>query len=47
MPNMNDYYAFKSTSRGNDNGGGGCSSNGFIWLIIILAIITFIGKVFG
>ena len=47
MPDLNDYYAFKSTSGGSDNGGGGCSGNGFIWLIIILGIITFVGKVFG
>ena len=47
MPNMNDFYAFKSTSGGSDNGGGGCFGNVLVWLIIIFAIITFIGKMFG
>ena len=47
MPNMNDFYAFKSTSGGGDNGGGGCFGNVLVWLIIIFAIITFIGKMCG
>lgn len=46
MPDMSDFYAFKSTSS-NDSGGGGCSGNIFIWIIVIYTVLTFIGKVFG
>lgn len=44
MPDMNDFHAFKSTSGNNTGGGGGCSGNILIWIIIICAILTFIGK---
>ncbi len=43
MPDMNDFHAFKSTS-GNDSGGGGCSGNIFVWILVIYAILTIIGK---
>ena len=44
MPNMNDFYAFKSTSGGSDNDGGGCFGSVFVWIIVILGVISFIGK---
>ena len=39
MPNLDDFYAFKSTS-----GGAGCSSGILIWLIIIAIIISIVTK---
>lgn len=54
MPNLNDFYAFKMTTSGdrpsvgsnNSNGdsGIGCSS-AFVILMIIIAVLWFIGKV--
>ena len=46
MPDLNDFHAFKSTSSG-DSGGGGCSGNILIWILVIYAILTFIGKLSG
>lgn len=44
MPDLNDFYAYKKTSGGSDNGGGGCFGSVFIWVIVILGFISFIGK---
>ena len=56
MPDLNDFYAFKmTTSSGNqvgssnnqnsgNNGGIGCSG-AFVILMIIIAVLWFIGKV--
>ena len=42
MPDLNDFYAFKSTSS--DGGGGGSI---FPWLLGVLALLWLIGKIFG
>ena len=44
MPDMNDFYAFKSTSGSGNSSGGGCSSTVIIWIVIIYTIISIIGK---
>lgn len=45
MPDLNDFYAFKSTS-GDDSGNSlGCGGNVFIWLLVIAGIIWLIGKI--
>lgn len=43
MPDLNDFYAFKSTSGGN-NGGCGCSGGAWIWVIVVFVVLYFIGK---
>lgn len=43
MPNMDDFYAFKSTSDG-DGGSAGCSSGILIWLIVIYIVISIIAE---
>ena len=40
MPDLDDFYAFKSTS----GGGGGCSGSFFTWILVILGILWAIGK---
>ena len=45
MPDIDDFYAFKSTSGGGGSGGGepGC----FTLIFIGLGILWLIGKLFG
>ena len=43
MPNLGDFYAFKSTS----SGGGGCLGPGVTWVLAIVAILWIIDKLFG
>lgn len=45
MPDLDDFYAFKSTTGG--SGGGGCSGSIFIWILVIIGIIELIGKIFS
>ena len=54
MPNLNDFYAFKMTTSGDSPSGGSNNSNGdsgigcssaFVILMIIIAVLWFIGKV--
>lgn len=47
MPNLDDFYAFKSTSSGRGNGGGGCLGPWVTWVLAIVAILWIIGKLFG
>ena len=44
MPDMNDFHAFKSTSRGSDNGGGNSGGGGFGcgWVVIVIVIVLLI-----
>jgi hypothetical protein len=47
MPDLNDFYAFKSSSGGSNDGGGcgiGCLSPTVIIIAIILFVIYLIGK---
>ena len=44
MPDMNDYYAFKSTNGG--SGGVGCSGGCLTWILAGFAILWIIGKLF-
>ena len=47
MPDLNDFYAFKSSSGGSNDGGGcglGCLSPTAIIIAIILFVIYLIGK---
>jgi len=58
MPDLNDFYAFKSTSsgsgssgRGNNNSNGsggneGCASV-MLWVAAILSLLWIIGTLFG
>lgn len=39
MPDLNDYYAYKRTSGGSDNGGGGFGCG---WIIIVMVAIMLI-----
>ena len=45
MPDLGDFYAFKSTSGGSSggSGGGGC----FSWIIGAILVLYIIGKLFG
>jgi hypothetical protein len=54
MPDLNDFYAFKMTTSGdrpsvgsnNSNGDSGIGCSGaFVILMIIIAVLWFIGKV--
>ena len=48
MPNLDDFYAFKSTSSGGGNSGGvGCFGSGRTWFLSIAAILWIIGKLFS
>ena len=58
MPDLNDFYAFKSTSsgsgssgRGNDNSNGSGGNEGcagvMLWVTAILSILWIIGTLFG
>ncbi len=44
---LDDYHAFKSTTGGSGGGGGGCGSGCFTWVLVGLAILWVIGKLFG
>ena len=44
---MNDYHAFNSTTGGSSGSGPGCSGSVLTWVIVIVAIISFIGECFG
>ena len=44
MPNLDDFYAFKSTSGGNGSGGSG---NIFVGIIGIIIVLSLIGELFG
>ena len=44
MPDLDDFYAFKTTS-GNDKDSLGCGGNLFIWLLVIVGIIWLIGQI--
>lgn len=46
MPDLNDFYAFKSTSGGGSGGGGG-GSGCFTWILFGIAILWVIGKLAG
>ena len=45
MPNMDDFYAFKSTS-GENRGASGCLSPTVAAILLIIAVIYFIVKLF-
>ena len=47
MPNLDDFYAFKSTSSGSGYGGSGYLGPGVTWVLAIVAILWIIGKLFG
>lgn len=47
MPDLNDFHAFKSTSGGSRDGGGGLSGGCLPWLMGILAILVIIGTLTG
>ena len=48
MPNLDDFYAFKSTSSGHGNGSsGGGSGFGCMTVLIVLSILGWILKLFG
>ena len=48
MPNLDDFYAFKSTSAGHGAGGSGRGSGfGCMTVIVVLAILGWILKLFG
>ena len=47
MPDLNDFYAFKSTTNGNSNGGSmGCFNFTIIVIIAIMFVLYLIGKIF-
>lgn len=47
MPDLNDFHAFQSTSGGSNSGSGiGCSGGCFTWILVILALLWIIGKLF-
>ncbi|MGN1121733.1 MAG: hypothetical protein ACI4RV_05145 [Eubacteriales bacterium] len=45
MPNMDDFYAFKSTSGGDD--GAGCLSPAAVAFFLIIAFIYLMVKIFN
>lgn len=45
MPNMDDFYAFKSTS-GENGGASGCLSPTVAAILLIIAVIYYIVKLF-
>ena len=45
MPDMDNFHAFKSTSRG--SGGSGCSGGFFTWILVIVVVLWVIGKLSG
>lgn len=53
MPDWDDYHAFINTSSddtgsGASNvGGAGCSGTVITWIVVILAVLWFIGELFG
>ena len=58
MPNLDDFYDFKMTTTGGGHSGGGNSQNSsengnigcsgaFVILMVIIAVLWFIGKVSG
>lgn len=45
MPDLNDFHAFKSTSGGSLGGsGGGSGLSKWIVVLIIVALLTFLGQ---
>ncbi|MGM9591603.1 MAG: hypothetical protein ACI3VK_02665 [Oscillospiraceae bacterium] len=45
MPDINDYYVFKSTSGGSGGGGGGGSGGGGSgcgWIVIVIVVLMLI-----
>lgn len=46
MPDMNDFHAFQSTSGGS-NGGAGCSGGCLTWILVGVAILWIVGKLFA
>lgn len=48
MPDLDDFYAFKSTSEGNHGGStGGCLGSVFKWVLIVLVFLWVISKLSG
>ncbi len=45
MPNMGDYYAYRSTSGGDVGGNFGCSST--FWILVALSILWEIIEALG
>ncbi len=46
MPDLNDYHAFKSTSGGENSGGGG-DGLGCGWVVIVIGVIMLIFFIFS
>lgn len=47
MPDMNDFHAFQNTSGGNNGiGGTGCSGGCLTWILVGLAFLWIVGKLF-
>jgi len=42
MPDLNDFYAFKSTSDGDGGGGGGMGCGVVVIVIVAILLISFI-----
>ncbi len=50
MPDMSDYHAYSSTTGGSDSsssGGSGCSWRVIIWIVVIVELLTLLGKCSG
>ena len=50
MPNVDDFHAFQSTTGGSSGGSGcsgGCLNPTIITIVVIVAILYIVGKLFG
>lgn len=46
MPDLNDFYAYKSTTSGSSGSGGGCSGC-LVWILGIIVFLWAIGMLLG
>ena len=44
MPDMNDFYAFKSTSNKGSNTKSDCGKNLFVWLAVAALFVWIVGR---